>query len=105
MICRDALRGKPESVGVYASERLSFSFSERPQGKPRSKPNREIRLPGLQGGPRKRDFVVLTRCAPRLYPDLQPMKPGRSDLTLSTVAFPDLTQRPQLTNHASAGLM
>jgi hypothetical protein len=58
MICRDALRGKPESVGVYASERLSFSFSERPQGKPRSKPNREIRLPGLQGGPRKRDFVV-----------------------------------------------
>ena len=52
MICRDALRGKPESVGVYASERLSFSFSERPHGESHGQNrNREIRPSGIAGGP------------------------------------------------------
>ena len=52
MIFRDELRGKPTRVGVYASERLSFTVSERPlresQGQNR---NREIRPSGIAGGP------------------------------------------------------
>ena len=92
---------------VHAGERLSLiHLGKASRGNAKVKTGiGKSDLSELQGGPRKPDFVVLTRCAPRLYPDLQPMKPGRSDLTLSTVAFPDLTQRPQLTNHASAGLM
>src|SRR5215469_17024378 len=51
---RDELRGKPKRVGVYASERLSFTVAERPLGDRDSQGqnrNREIRLSGIVGGP------------------------------------------------------
>ena len=47
MIFRDELRGKPKRFGVYASERLSFTVSERPRGNSQGQNrNREIRLSG-----------------------------------------------------------
>ena len=44
--------------GVYASERLSFMHCGKASwGKPRRKPGiGKSDLPGLQGGPRKRDL-------------------------------------------------
>src|SRR5215475_9734916 len=48
----DELRGKPKRVGVYASERLSFTVAERPLGDSQGQNrNREIRLSGIVGGP------------------------------------------------------
>jgi hypothetical protein len=49
---KDELRGKPEWVGAYASERLSFTVPERPHGESQGQNrNREIRLSGIAGGP------------------------------------------------------
>jgi len=54
MSYRDESRGKPEWVGVNASERLSFTVSERPRGESQGQNrNREIRPSGIVGGPRE----------------------------------------------------
>ena len=69
---KDELRGKPEWFGVYASERLSLICSWKGlAGKVKVKTGiGKSDLPGLQGGPRKRDFVSHDKVrAPRLYPD------------------------------------
>jgi hypothetical protein len=57
---QDELRGKPEWVGAHASERLSFSYlGKASRGKAKAKTGiGKSDLPGLQGGPRKRDFVL-----------------------------------------------
>ena len=47
----DELRGKLQRVGVYASERLSFTVAGRPLGDSQGQNrNREIRLSGIVGG-------------------------------------------------------
>ena len=69
---QDELGGKPESVGVYASERLSFTcIGKASRGKAKVKTGiGNSDFPGLQGGPRKRDYVSLDEVrALRLYPD------------------------------------
>ena len=48
----DELTGKPEWVGVYASERLSFTHFGKPLGDSQGENrNREIRPSGIVGGP------------------------------------------------------
>ena len=57
---------------MYASERLSFTcLGEASQGKAKAKTGiGKSDLPGLQGGPRKCDFVFSDKVrASRLYPD------------------------------------
>jgi hypothetical protein len=57
---------------VYASERLSLTYhGKASRGKPKAKTGiGKSDLPGLQGGPRKREFVFYDEVrAPRLYPD------------------------------------
>ena len=51
--------------GAYASERLSFArLGKISRGKAKVKTGiGQSDLPGLEGGPRKCDFVVRTRCA------------------------------------------
>jgi hypothetical protein len=50
---RDELRGKPTRIGVYASERLNFTVSERPHGESQGQNrNRANRPSGIVGGPR-----------------------------------------------------
>ena len=51
--------------GVYASERLSFPPSWKGlSGKAKVKTGiGKSDFPGLQGGPRKRDLVLMTKCA------------------------------------------
>ena len=60
MSFRDESRGKPEWVGVNASERLSFTcLGKASQRKAKAKTGiGKSDLPGLQGGPGKRDFVL-----------------------------------------------
>jgi hypothetical protein len=58
---KDESGGKPKWAGVYASERLSFTClgkSSRGKAKVKTGLGKSDR-PGLQGGPRKRDFVFL----------------------------------------------
>ena len=69
---KDESRGKPKRVGVYASECLSLTrLGKASRGKAKAKTGiGESDLPGLQGGPRKRDSVSYDPVrAPRLYPD------------------------------------
>ena len=45
-------------------ERFSLPVTERPLGESQDQNrNREIRPSGIAGGPRKRDFVFMTKCA------------------------------------------
>ena len=62
---QDELRGKPDWGGVYASECLSFHLSRKGlAGKAKAKTGiGKSDLPGLQGGPRKRDLVFMMKCA------------------------------------------
>jgi hypothetical protein len=68
----DELGGKPEWVGVYCERALKLHPSWKGlSGKAKVKTGiGKSDLPGLQGGPRKRDLVsyYMVR-APRLYPD------------------------------------
>jgi len=69
---QDELRGKPAWAGVYVSEHLSFAcIGKTSRGNAKVKTGiGKSDLPGLQGGPRKRDFVLQDKGrAPRLYPD------------------------------------
>jgi len=69
---KDELRGKPEWFGVYASERLSLiCYRKGLAGKAKVKTGiGKSDLPGLQGGPGKRDFVSPDKGrAPPPYPD------------------------------------
>jgi len=69
---KDELGGKPEWVGVYCERALKLHPSWKGlSGKAKVKTGiGKSDLPGLQGGPRKRDLVsyYMVR-APRLYPD------------------------------------
>src|ERR1700756_29281 len=69
---KDELGGKPEWVGVYCERALKLHPSWKGlSGKAKVKTGiGKSDLPGLQGGPRKRDLVsyYIVR-APRLYPD------------------------------------
>src|ERR1700746_2060459 len=69
---KDELGGKPEWVGVYAGERLSFTrLGKAFRGKPRSKP--ESGNPTFRDCRRARGNVTFVSYymvrAPRLYPD------------------------------------
>jgi hypothetical protein len=72
---KDELGGKPEWVGVYCERALKLHPSWKGlSGKAKVKTGiGKSDLPGLQGGPRKRDLVsyYMVR-APRLYPDSLP---------------------------------
>jgi hypothetical protein len=87
---KDESRGQPKWVGVYASERLSLTcLGQASRGKAKAKTGLgKSDLPGLQGGPRKRDSVSYDPVrAPRLYPD--PEEPIFQQLT-------DTIRRPQM---------
>ena len=72
---KDELGGKPEWDGVYCERALKLHPSWKGlSGKAKVKTGiGKSDLPGLQGGPRKRDLVsyYMVR-APRLYPDSLP---------------------------------
>ena len=72
---KDELGGKPEWLGVYCERALKLHPSWKGlSGKAKVKTGiGKSDLPGLQGGPRKRDLVsyYMVR-APRLYPDSSP---------------------------------
>src|ERR1700745_14081 len=74
---KDELGGKPEWDGVYCERALKLHPSWKGlSGKAKVKTGiGKSDLPGLQGGPRKRDLVsyYMVR-APRLYPDLSAPK-------------------------------
>jgi hypothetical protein len=82
---KDELGGKPEWVGVYCERALKLHPSWKGlSGKAKVKTGiGKSDLPGLQGGPRKRDLVsyYMVR-APRLYPD-----PGQSRADRSVVSL------------------
>src|SRR5215471_6031313 len=61
----DEPRGKPNWVGVHGSERFKLHLSRKDlTGKAKAKTGiGKTDLPGLQGGPRKRDLVFMTECA------------------------------------------
>src|ERR1700745_4127793 len=62
---KDELRGKPEWVGVYCERALKPHPSWKGlSGKAKVKTGiGKSDLPGLQGGPRKRDLSAITWCA------------------------------------------
>jgi hypothetical protein len=77
----DESRGKPKWVGVYASECLSLTcLGKASRGKAKAKTGiGKSDLPGLQGGPRKRDSVSHDSVrAPRLYPDPGQRRSGQA---------------------------
>jgi len=63
MILWDESKGKPKWLGCMRSERLSFTrLGKAFWGKAKVKTGiGKSDLPGLQGGPRKRDFVLMTK--------------------------------------------
>src|SRR5690348_14704005 len=83
---KDELGGKPEWDGVYCERALKLHPSWKGlSGKAKVKTGiGKSDLPGLQGGPRKRDLVsyYMVR-APRLYPDSDQSRADRSVVSLA----------------------
>jgi hypothetical protein len=83
---KDELGGKPEWVGVYCERALKLHPSWKGlSGKAKVKTGiGKSDLPGLQGGPRKRDLVsyYMVR-APRLYPDLGHSRADRPEASVA----------------------
>ena len=60
----DEPRGKPQQVGCMRASASASLSRKGLSGKARTKTGiGKSDLPGLQGGPRKRDFVFMTKCA------------------------------------------
>ena len=67
----DEPRGKPQQVGCMRASASASLARKGLSGKARTHTGiGKSDLPGLQGGPRKRDFAIYGEVlAPRLYPD------------------------------------
>src|SRR6516164_6295966 len=60
----DEPRGKPQQVGCMRASASASLSRKGVSGKARTQTGiGKSDLPGLQGGPRKRDFVFMTKCA------------------------------------------